>query len=96
MKFKTKAVILGARKFNDEVEGTKYDFTKVRVQMPVPDGAQNEVGFNVVEMAYGTHENFAKLEKLNFPVEVELDLTATSKGYDFNGFTTLQPARAAA
>lgn len=96
MKFKTQVTILGARQFNDIVEGTKYDFTKVRVLMPVPDGAQNEVGFSQVEMQWGTHENFAKLETMKFPVQVEVELTATSKGYEFNGIVSAKPVQAAA
>lgn len=96
MKFKTQGTILGARKFNDTVEGTKYDFTKVRVMMPVPEGADNEIGFNVTEMQFGTHENFAALEKLKFPANAELELVATSKGYDFVGFTPIQAKLAAA
>ncbi|MEZ0233103.1 MAG: hypothetical protein ACAH12_09710 [Methylophilaceae bacterium] len=96
MKFKTNATILGARQFNDTVEGQRYDFTKVRVLMPVPDGAQNEIGYSQVEMQYGTHDNFAKLENLKFPVQAELEITATSKGYEFNGFTVANQVKAAA
>lgn len=93
MKFQTEGVILGARKFNDTVEGTKYDFTKVRVMLPVPDGAENEVGYNVTEMQFGDHTNFAKFEKLTFPAKVKLDLSATSKGYEFHGFQELPAAQ---
>jgi len=92
MKFKTEGVILGVRKFNDTVEGTKYDFTKVRVMMPVPDGAENEIGYNVTEMPFGDHKNFDKFEKLAFPAKVNLELVATSKGYDFAGFEPLPAA----
>lgn len=99
MKFKTNATILGARRFNDTVEGTKHDFTKVRVSMPVPDGNRNEVGFNSVEMVFGTHENFMRFENLIFPCEAEIELMATTKGYEFLNFkpnqANLQPAKAA-
>ena len=86
MKFKTEGVILGVRKFNGNVDGTNHDFTKVRVMMPVPEGAENELGYNVTEMPYGDHKNFDKFEKLTFPAKVNLELVATSKGYDFSGF----------
>jgi len=97
MKFQIEGVILGARKFNDSVEGTDYDFTKVRVMMPVPDGAENEIGFNVTEMQFGDHKNFDKFEKHTFPLKAKLDLVATSKGYDFVGFEAVaaQPLKAA-
>ena len=90
MQFKTEGVILGVSRFNDSVEGNHYDFTKVRVMMPVPEGADNQLGFDVTVIPYGDHKNFEKFENMTFPAKVMLDLRATSKGYDFVGFTPLQ------
>jgi len=82
MKFTQRLVVLGARHFNDSIEGQKHDFTKLRVQMDVPDASKTEVGKNVTEMLWGDHENFIKVKHLPFPVEMELSLNATTKGFE--------------
>lgn len=73
--------VVGARMFNDTVEGTKYDFTKLKVQMDMPESA-NAVGQDVVDMQWGTHENFAQLKSLTFPLQMELDVNPTTKGFE--------------
>lgn len=89
MKVKAEVTVVGARMFNDSVEGQTYDFTKIRVMMPVPDAADNQCGFDVIDMPFGSHKEFDKLKDLNYPVKAELDLVATSKGYECQGFKPL-------
>jgi hypothetical protein len=82
MKMTQRFTVLGARHFNDSIEGQKHDFTKLRVQMDVPDSSKTEVGKNVSEMVWGDHENFSKIKHLPFPVEMELTVNATTKGFE--------------
>lgn len=86
MQFKSKVTVLGARFFNDVVEGTKHDFTKIHVVMPVSTSAGSEVGFNAQTITYGTSENFEKFKNLAYPIEAELDLEMTTKGIVCQGF----------
>ncbi|MFL9709352.1 hypothetical protein [Methylobacillus sp. Pita1] len=86
MQFKSKVTVLGARFFNDVVEGTKHDFTKIHVVMPVSTSAGSEVGFNAQTITFGTSTNFEKLKQLPYPVEAELDLEMTTKGIVCQGF----------
>lgn len=73
--------VLGARKFNDTVEGQKHDFTKLVVAMDMPE-TENAAGQNAVEMRWGTHENFASIKDVNFPCMFELDVNPTTKGFE--------------
>lgn len=73
--------VLGARKFNDTVEGTKYDFTKLIVAMDMPEGP-NAKGQNTIDMPYGDHTNYEQFANVNFPCQMELDVNATTKGFE--------------
>lgn len=74
--------VMGVRRFNDEVEGKRYDFTKVRIEMPVPRSAENEVGVNVVEAIIGKSDVYAEYAKLPFPGLYLVDLELTSRGFE--------------
>ncbi|MEZ0208931.1 MAG: hypothetical protein ACAH17_02025 [Candidatus Paceibacterota bacterium] len=81
---KLQFTVLGARKFNDTIEGQKHDFTKLNVAMDMPD-TDNAAGQNVVEMKWGTHENFAQIKDVSFPCVFELDVNPTTKGFEVLG-----------
>lgn len=76
----------GARSFNDTVEGTKYDFTKVWVTMENQDKG-TVVGMGCIEIPFGTHENLEVCRPLfaNGPCELIVDLRLTVKGYEIAG-----------
>jgi len=82
MKITQRLTVLGARHFNDSIEGVKHDFTKLRVMMDVPESSKTEVGKNVSEMVWGDHENYGKVKHLPFPVEMDMTLNATTKGFE--------------
>ncbi|MCB5186136.1 hypothetical protein LG201_13055 [Methylobacillus gramineus] len=92
MQFKTKATVLGARHFNDVVDGTKHDFTKIHIVMPVSTNSGAEVGFNAQTVNFGTAAEFEKIKALPFPVEAELDLEMTTKGIVCHGFKNIGKA----
>lgn len=91
--------VLGARKFNDSVEGKTYNFTKLRIELPVPRNAENEMGCNVVEALYGKADAYEELRRdYKFPCECFVDLEVTSKGMDVLNIEPVkqsQPAKAA-
>lgn len=87
--------VLGARCFNDEVEGKRYNFTKLRLEMPVPRNAQNEFGTNIVEANYGDAVNFDQIKAMGkFPMECLVDLEPSSKGFDVVSLKPAQEAKA--
>lgn len=89
-------VVLGAKVFNDSVEGNKYDTTKLLVQLPqkkVNSDTQKTVGYDAVDIPFGTSEEFIKANlarhENDFPMMCELDIEMTTKGYSCNGFKFL-------
>lgn len=84
--------VLGARRFKGEVEGTNYDFTKLRIELPVSRKADNETGTSMVEASYGKSDAYdALLEQFKFPCECVVDVEMTSKGMDVFG---IEPVKA--
>lgn len=79
---KMQFLVLGARMFNDTVDGQKHDFTKLAVVMDFPDSNKNAVGQNSVELNWGTHENFHSIKDLQYPCQFELDVNPTTKGLE--------------
>lgn len=77
--------VLGVRRFNDTVEGTKHDFTKIVVETPFND-SDDKAGFDAVHINFGKSENFDKLKNLPFPVQAELDIEMTTSGFVCRGF----------
>lgn len=95
MEVKANLQVLGAKCFKGDVEGTAYDSTTLFVVMDVSERSGNAVGMNVVEMKFGTSEEFPKLKHLDFPVQAELTLNLTTKGYEVKGFRGLSSGKSA-
>lgn len=75
--------IVGVKQFNGEVEGLKFNHTKLMVLLPFPRArAETNRGFDVVESNYGTHENFQKFINLKFPATIEAEYEVTTKGLE--------------
>lgn len=89
MQVKANLLVLGAKSFKGDVEGKNYDSTTLFVVMDVSERAGNSVGQNVVEMKFGTSDEFHKLKDLPFPLQAELGLNLTTKGYEVAGFKAL-------
>lgn len=95
MQIKANLMVLGAKSFKGTVEGKNYDSTTLFVVMDVSEKNGTSVGQTVVEMRFGTSEEFAKLKSLPFPVNAELGLNLTNKGYEVEGFRALQQSKPA-
>lgn len=87
--------VLGAKGFKGNVEGTDYDSTKLYVVMPVSEKNGTEAGFNVSVLPFGKSDEFHKLKGLPFPVQAELDISMTTKGFEVVGFKAVSQAKAA-
>lgn len=78
--------VLGCKKFKGEVEGVNYDSTKLFVVMNVSEKNGMAVGKSVLEMPFGKSDEFDKICKLPFPLEAELEVNMTTRGYECEGF----------
>jgi hypothetical protein len=96
MQIKANLLVLGAKSFKGEVEGKSYDSTTLFVVMDVSELQGTAVGQNVVEMKFGKSDEFGKLKTLPFPIQAELGLNLTTKGYEVEGFRALGNAKPAA
>lgn len=98
MEMKTQVTVLGAKFFKGDLEGQKHDFTKLFVQMPVSENetdSYGSCGFNVVEMKYGTSEEYPRIKSFSLPAVLDVTLRLTTKGYEITGVKLPTPARAA-
>ena len=83
--------VVGAKSFNDSVDGVKYNTTTLFVMMKekqVESDVRNVVGYNVVQMGFGLSDEFKKnkLSEMKFPVDAMLEVEATTKGFVCSGF----------
>lgn len=93
MQFKQKFTVLGAKQFKGDVEGTHYDSTKLHVVMDVSEKNGTEVGFNAMTLPFGKSDEFAKLKDIKWPCEAELEINATTKGFEVLSFKGLSQAK---
>lgn len=94
MQVKANLLVLGAKSFKGDVEGKPYDSTTLFVVMDVSERNGTSVGQNVVEMKFGKSDEFSKLKSLTFPINAELALNLTTKGYEVEGFRAVSAAKA--
>lgn len=95
MSNKMQLQVLGAKVGKGDFEGTKYDYTKVRVVMPVSDRSGNEVGFDSSDMVFGTSENYDQFKGLKYPLMCDVDILMTTKGFEIVGCKPVQNSRPA-
>ncbi len=89
-------LVLGARSFNDTIEGQKHDFTKLSVVMENPERGTT-AGWGAVEIQWGDHSNLDKVKHFSidqWPMKMELDIKLTTKGYEVTGVKPLSSAPA--
>lgn len=91
-------LVLGARSFNDVIEGQTHDFTKLSVVMENPERGTT-VGMGAVEIQWGDHKNIEHLKHVpldQWPQKMELDIKLTTKGYSIQSASFLSRAPKAA
>ena len=86
MQVKAQLMVLGAKFFKGEVEGKIYDSTTLFAVMDVSELSGTAVGQNGIELKFGKSDEYQKLKDLPFPIQAELVLNLTTKGYEVEGF----------
>lgn len=84
-----KVLINNFRRFNDDVEGKRYNFTKVSMQMPISSKNENSFGVDSVEANIGDSTVFDKYVSMRgkLPAYAMVDLEVTTKGIDVLSLT---------
>lgn len=80
MQFQTQGKVTGIKMFNDEMEGKKYDFTKLFIESNLDESKGVAKGFATVEYEFGTSEEFQKMKHLSFPFIAELTIELVTTG----------------
>lgn len=98
MQFVSKAIITGAKRFNDTVEGTKYDSTTVFVEVAMDGRNGNAMGKATQPFPWGTSENYARIAHLPVPFEAELtfEMVTNGKGAGKQVLVGMKPIQAKA
>ncbi|POA98059.1 hypothetical protein C2134_13635 [Chromobacterium sinusclupearum] len=102
MQFTNVMKIMGAKRFNDVVDGTRYDNTKLFAEVKLNDKTGNAIGFAASEFEWGTSENFSQISNLKFPFMAECEMEMVTNGKVSKTVihslrpVTAQPAQAAA
>ena len=104
MQVKSEVIIIGSKMFNDVVEGTRYDNTKLLAMIPQKESEsdrQSASGFDVEVIPFETSQEYIKnkLHAAPYPHRAELELEITTKGMICKGYKFLaavNPLKAAA
>lgn len=62
--------------------GTKYDYTRIYIEVPIYDKQEREFGVDVLELEFGDESEHSKLVHLRgkLPCQVEVDFIPVKKG----------------
>ncbi len=65
-----------------EMDGTKYDYTRIYIEIPVYDKQEKEFGLDVMELEFGEEVDHKKLAHLRgqLPVLVDVEWVPAKKG----------------
>ena len=80
MKFTSQVKVLGMRKFNDQIEGKVYNFTKMFIETDLDDSSGNALGFAASEYPIGDDSEFDKYKHLPFPFMAEATIEIVTNG----------------
>lgn len=67
-----------------EMDDTKYDYTRIYVEIPVYDKQEKEFGVDVLELEFGSEADHKQLEHLRgkLPCPVDVEWYSARKGKD--------------
>lgn len=80
MQMTTRAKVTGATFFNDVIEGSRHDFTKVHLEMPLDDTTGRAKGYATQALNWGTSEEFGRIKHLPFPFEADITIELVTSG----------------
>ena len=75
--------VVGAKQFNDTVEGVKYNHTKLLVLLPFPRSRiESNCGNDVAQAPFGTFENYAQFKNAKYPLVIDAEYEVTTRGIE--------------
>lgn len=77
---KIRATVLGAKYFNDTVDGKPYNSTTLFVALPLDESRGTAKGFAVTEMKWGDSTNFERIKSLKFPLAGDMVVEDVTSG----------------
>ncbi|NMG45550.1 hypothetical protein GPA22_17690 [Aromatoleum toluvorans] len=80
MKFNNRVKVTGMKAVDVEMEGQRYDSTKVFLEIPLDDSKGTAKGFATAEYSFGKHDEFDKYKHLPFPFEAEAEMEMVTSG----------------
>lgn len=97
MQFTSKGRITGAKFFNDEVEGKRYDSTTIYVEVGLDERSGAAKGSATQGFAWGDSGNFQRIKHLPFPFDAELtyEMVTNGKGAGKQVLVELKPLKQA-
>lgn len=78
MKLTTEATITGAKCYNNTVDGTLHNFTKIFVMTDL--SSESGFGSATVEYKWGTSENIKKIQDAQFPINAKITMEIVTNG----------------
>ncbi|GAB1393792.1 hypothetical protein MASR1M60_19560 [Rhodocyclaceae bacterium] len=72
--------VLGCKRGKGVYEGTPYDYTRLRVEVPVPRNSENESGCACEDVTVGKHADYETWNRYTFPGEFIVDAEISSRG----------------
>ena len=78
MKFTTESVVTGAKFYNNTVDGTLHNFTKIFVMTDL--SKESGFGSSTVEYKWGSSENIKKIQDLPFPFTAKISMEIVTNG----------------
>lgn len=91
MQFQTQVTVTGAKAYDNTIDGTHHNFTKVYVMTELKDGA----GSATVEYKWGTSDNFQKIAKAVYPFNATATMEIVTNGSKTSTqLLDLQPVKA--
>ncbi len=80
MQMQIQGQIMGVKRFNGQIDGKTFDYTRVVVATPLDSSQGNALGSSASEYDYGGSVNFEQFKGANFPIEADLTVEIVTNG----------------
>lgn len=80
MKFVNRVKVTGMKSVDVEMDGVRYDSTKVFLEIPLDESKGTARGFATAEYSFGKHDEFKKYSHLPFPFEADAEMEMVTSG----------------
>lgn len=80
MQFEAQVKVLGAKWFNDVIEGQQHDFTTLYIEVPLDESKGTAKGYATQEYKWGSSGEFQKIKHLPFPFHAVAKIEIVTSG----------------